>query len=449
MIKRIWEILTTLSDEAERAALEKSVELGLDPNRGVVSLEESFANLNAARDILVDAIETQKLVQLPITVQTVLVDDLEAIGRALTGLAGGADEVVNLAAAIEQLNAAMWQYGLHNLSKEVLGYQTKMNQLKHEEVALKKAKTELESGLAVKEKLNDLLVEVQASTEELQSRLRAAGDHAEEISKHLARTVEADQKASAVLATLQQTDTTSTQLLATTKTSNAETLALEARIKEFHAEIDEYRDKIATTFTDAASGVKSNRAETTALITRLGELEDQIKEQIQKATGYSLFHSFQTRKEALIKSKRVWAIALMVLVACSIGLSLLVIYTTKDINSAFYLKLSMGLPLIYAISFCTIQYARERKLEEEYAFKSNVSISLVPYQELVKKLVDEKNSAEREKYTAFIIESVNKVFTSPTDRVFEGGGRQKGSLTNKGMKQLIQTLEPLLRVLRQ
>jgi len=47
-------------------------------------------------------------------------------------LIGGADEVANLANVIEQVNTAMWQYGMHNLSGEVLGYLTKMNQLKHE-----------------------------------------------------------------------------------------------------------------------------------------------------------------------------------------------------------------------------------------------------------------------------------------------------------------------------
>src|SRR5438874_3995807 len=35
-------------------------------------------------------------------------------------------------------------------------------------------------------------------------------------------------------------------------------------------------------------------------------------------------------------------------------------------NAAFYLKLSISVPLIYAIAFCNVQYSRERRLEEEY-----------------------------------------------------------------------------------
>src|SRR2546426_11086931 len=127
MIEKIWEILTTLTEEAKNSALAKCKELGFDLNRGVVSLEESFINLDAARLILMEAIEKRNLIQLPITVQKTLLTQLEAIAKSLTGLIGGADEVVNLTDKIEQLNTAIWQYGLHNLSEEVLGYQTKLN----------------------------------------------------------------------------------------------------------------------------------------------------------------------------------------------------------------------------------------------------------------------------------------------------------------------------------
>ena len=147
MIEQIWEILTTLTEEAKNSALAKCKELGFDPNRGVISLEESFINLNAARLILMDAIEKKKLIQLPITVQKTLLVQLEAIAKSLTGLIGGTDEIDNLADRIEQLNTAIWQYGLHNLSEEVLGYQTKLNQLKTQELQVGKLSEELERGV--------------------------------------------------------------------------------------------------------------------------------------------------------------------------------------------------------------------------------------------------------------------------------------------------------------
>ena len=115
-------------------------------------------------------------------------------------------------------------------------------------------------------------------------------------------------------------------------------------------------------------------------------------------------------------------------------------------NAAFYLKLSISLPLIYAIAFCNVQYSRERRLEEEYAFKSNISISLDPYQKLVGNLVDKAKPEELSKYTAFIIDSVNRVFTSPTGEIFESPGDR--SSAEKLIKSLGDFIEPLLKVLK-
>ena len=447
MIEKMWEILTTLTEESQQAALSKCKELGLDPNRGVVSLDESFINLNSARSILMDAIEKKKLIQLPITVQKTLISYLEAISKYQAGLTTGTDEVVNLVNAIEQLNAAIWQYGLHNLSDEVLGYQSKLNQLKNLEVEAKKLKRELDSGIKLKDKLDHLLNDAGKQTETLPAIVSAANEASRKTNDELTRTTEVSQKASALLAAIQQNETTSTQQLAATKTSNAEISALEKKVKEFFDQIDEYRTKISTMAEDAKNAIQTNNSETEKLISTLRDLENQIKTQIQKATGFSLFHSFQTRKDALVWSKRLWVSALAFLVLTAIGLPWFVIKTTIDIDVAFFLKLSMSLPIIYAIAFCAIQYSRERKLEEEYAFKSNISISLVPYQELVEKLVSKEQAEERQRYATFIIDAITKVFTSPTEKIFDGPEKTKG-LNSKTMKQFIALVESVAKSLK-
>lgn len=445
MIEKIWEILTTLTEEAQNSALTKCQELGFDPNRGAVSLEESFTNLNAARLTLMDAIEKRKLIQLPITVQKTLLAQLEAIAKSLTGLTGGADEVVNLADRIEQLNTAIWQYGLHNLSEEVLGYQTKLNQLKKQELEAKKLKEELDRGLKRKKELEQVLEEAKKSTEILQSNVEGGEENSKKIADNLSRTIEVEQKAAALLATIQQNEATATKSLATTNTSSAQVSALEGRIKEFFGQIDEYRTKITTTSDSAEKAVQQNKTETDALISTLEDLEDKIKDQITRATGFSLFHSFQTRQEAIARSKRFWGWALAAVVCISVGWSFFLYFETKNLDTIFYLKLSMALPLIYAITFCNLQYSRERRLEEEYAFKSNISISLDPYKDLVEKLVNKDNPAEIEKFVSFIIESVNKVFTSPNEKVFESEKRERG-FSPRSIKQLAPLIEAVAKL---
>src|SRR5208282_5056416 len=107
-LPQIWSICSTLTEEAMAAAAAKSKEAGFDPDRGLVPLSESFNNLSSARAILEDAIEKQKLVQLPVTVQKELLGNLEAISKALHGLTNGVDEIANLTNAIEALNTGIW-----------------------------------------------------------------------------------------------------------------------------------------------------------------------------------------------------------------------------------------------------------------------------------------------------------------------------------------------------
>ena len=113
-LTQIWEISSTLTEEAMTAASSKAAEAGFDPNRGVVSLQESFINLSSARAVLEDAIE-KKLIQLPITVQKELLTNLQGISKALQGLISGVDEIANLTNTIESLNTSIWKFGLHNL----------------------------------------------------------------------------------------------------------------------------------------------------------------------------------------------------------------------------------------------------------------------------------------------------------------------------------------------
>lgn len=117
-------------------------------------------------------------------------------------------------------------------------------------------------------------------------------------------------------------------------------------------------------------------------------------------------------------------------------------------NAAFYLKLSISIPLAYAIAFCSIQYSRERRLEEEYAFKSNVSISLDPYQRLVAQLINKDKPEEVAKHADFVIDSVSRVFTSPTENVFDGAKKETGSAPEKVIGAVTDFAKPLVDAIK-
>ncbi len=558
---QIWSISTTLTEEAMAAALKKGKEATFDLDRGIVPLRESFINLSSGRVVLEDAIEKQKLVQLPITVQKELLSNLETISKSLQGLAEGTDEVVNLTNGIELLNTSIWKYGLHNLSDQVLGYQKKLNQIKNQEVQLSKATAELETAQRAGVKANSAASEIeQKKTEALAAleQLKQSSAASNALGDQLKETAS---KISAVYSTIQQQEKQSGELTSSIKTANNELTALDASIRKFYAEVEEYRKKINQTGEDASNliraseasvkklvdgttatieaavealqkteksvtdeltnqvnskasetqealvklssatqealgklssearstldtlqeeiqtkleaslehvdtassklqtdtktkiealeeqlnqrsteTIEANHLKTEKLLEELAHLKEQIREQIQQATGFQLFGAFQSRQNEIAKSKNIWVYAIATLVLISAGVTIWIAHEAQyyNVNNfAFWVKLSLTVPLGYALAFCTVQYSRERRLEEEYAFKSSISVSLNPYRDMILAIL-EKGGADLTKYADFVIDAVRNVFTPPTDKVFEG--EKKSQFTEKTFKKAAEII---------
>lgn len=550
-LTQIWSLCTTFTEEAMAVAFAKAKELGFDPDRGLVPLPESFINLSSARSIVEDAIEKQKLVQLPITVQKEILTNLETISKSLQGLSSGVDEVVNLTSAIEVLNTAIWKYGLHNLSDQVLGYQKKLNQLKNQELQISKIMTQLDAANSAIEKANSAAAATEQQKNSAAALLEQVKQGTASSASLLEQVKEASTKTAALFATIQQNEKQSGELVANIKTSNNELSALDSSIKKFYSEVDEYRKKITqtsdeasklittseaavkklvedtttraedvmagvktdsqtaledlaskidakikqdeeslsaltstvttnvTTFqtgveaklSEALSGlhtassnlitqsqknlteleenlatrseetIEANQKKTEDLIAELAALKEQIGEQIQQATGFQLFGAFQARQNEIAKSKNIWVYAIATLVAISAGVTIWIAHEAQFYsvnNFAFWVKLSLTVPLGFAITFCTVQYGRERRLEEEYAFKSSISVSLNPCRDLVHSILAKDGQVDQSKYTEFVINSVTNVFTPPTDKVFDS--EKKSGFTQKTFRQTAEII---------
>ncbi|NOU24104.1 MAG: hypothetical protein HOO90_01055 [Methylotenera sp.] len=444
MIEKLWELLTTITPESQNNVINKCIEFGFNTtSRGVVSLEESYINLNASALLLKDLIEKKKLIQLPITIQKVLIDALQNIINAQTGIVAGGDAVENLSTYIESLNTQIWQYGLHNLSDEVLGYQTKMNQIKSLELEVGRLRKELVAGIKSIEILDALIKQSSVTSNVITTYNAEAEALLIQIKQNVQEVTTNAQSVAAYFTQVQQNDTAIAQIRANANQSSAEIVVLESKATEFFGEVSNFTKRVDVLTKKAEDSVELNTKETTTLKEKLVKLEVQIKDQLEKATGYSLFHSFQTRQGLMVKSKNFWLLVLSVLLLIAVGLGCWLVKSMSgmsldSIGVAFYLKLSLTIPLLFAISFSTIQYSRERRLEEEYAFKSNISISLIPYQELVEKLVDEDDQEQRKEYATFIISTINKIFTSPTNEIFKDKKSSKGMIDENSLKIISQ-----------
>lgn len=442
-------VLETLSVQAEEAALLKCTELGLDPTRGPVPLGESFINLRSSRLLLLDAAHKGHLTQLPLSVQRLLLDRVREVSRAISSLMTGRDEVVNLSKAIEDLHVFMWHYRVDSLSPELLGYQTKLNELKRLEGEISELRDQLKGGVTTRKRLDTIVEQSEAALKVVEKVVVDAADMAKGATTSLSQVKDLEQSVGALHKTVQQHDNNIATLASSSKASAGEIAAREQKILEFFDEISKFRlamseasDLQAETARkwdeSAREEMDSNKTATGEILAANRALQDEIREHLQKAVGISLFTAFGNRQDALVGSKEQWFLRLMVTVALSFSLAAWLVWDltsggTLEYSPLFFLKLSLSFPLIYFIYFCGDQYKKERALEEEYAFKANISVSLIAYKELVEGLVKHENDTERQKYTDFIVGSINRIFEPPTPLVQE----QKSRLSVEKMTKTV------------
>ncbi len=370
MIDKMWAILTTFTDEAQQAALAKCKELGLDQTRGVVSLDESYINLSSARNVLKDAIEKKKLIQLPITIQKDLVAALEAIATRQTALANGSDEVVNLTDAIEKLNTYIWQYGLHNLSGEVLGYQEKLNQLKAMELAATETTRKLQEGIQVKDQLQQILVDTANHSQIAEGHATGVNAALTAANTALAQAQDATRQATESLGAIQQTPAAATTLLGTSTKSNTDILAFEENIRE-----------LVSGFTTLKGDLEGNKTKQEQLFAEFEAHRNKINDLLGDANRTGMAASFTTRKGELVAPMQAW---IAVFGASIAGLFYMgVTYLAPILSSGDWAqlpaRLALTAPLVWLGWFAVKQYGYTSRLREDYAYKEASAKSFEGY----------------------------------------------------------------------
>jgi hypothetical protein len=182
--------------------------------------------------------------------------------------------------------------------------------------------------------------------------------------------------------------------------------------------------------------IEKNREQVEASIKELDELKERVKEQVAQATGLGQFGAFQSRKNTISAGKYWWVVAIGCLVLAVVLLTYFIALHAQqgDLHSAaFWIKLSMNIPLGFLITFCTLQYSRERRLEEEYAFKASISVSLTPYKDMIYSILEKDGKLADGTYTSFVIDAVRNVFTSPTEKIFDSPKKFDG-ISEKSLK---------------
>lgn len=450
------EALSTLSNEAITSGTQKIDESSWHKAEWDIPWAETITNLTNSRDLLLALLSGDILRQIPLKIQKDLLENVKALSRYFTDLMNGSDSTQNIVNVTEELYSTIWKYRLNNLDEKFLGYETKMNQLKNLETEARKLTSELKDGLGLKDKMNQLVVNSELTISSITENLNKSQSSLLVTDENRDKTIAISLEASAKQATITENEKQVQTLLSEVKASNTEVKSLENNIKQFFAQVDVYRSTIESTSANAKNVIDGNNKQKDLIISELKEIEIEIRDRLQKATGISLFHSFDTRRENIANAKNTWFKRLLWAIGGAVILGIWIAIAHKDdvgmniASNAFFLKLSLSIPIGFAIYFCAAQYNKERKLEEEYAFKSNISLSLSPYEEFVKGTIDSSNANEREKYTKFIIDSIANVYESPTDRVFRSDSNEiKDSSLEKMSKPITAMFKSVTDMLKE
>lgn len=210
------------------------------------------------------------------------------------------------------------------------------------------------------------------------------------------------------------------------------------QITNFYGEIEKYRAQITAGGKDAESNLASLRKNSQSLVDNLTDrttqvidmnesLIGQIKEHLNKAIGISLFTAFDNRRKNINVSSWIWAALLLLSIGGTIGFAFWFVSEVavvaenaekaKSEPSNFvwilaYSRLVIVAPLAFLVTFTAKRYTSERRAEEEWAFKSAISVSLEPFRDLIARMKVEGQE------TAFVERLVAEIFDNPTKRLY-------------------------------
>lgn len=434
---------------------------GWQNSGGVMSFADALGVFRNLLEELRSADEEGLLDSMPRALQQTIQRHLTNINSNFTYIQQGNNQVQSFTDEVDVFHLAVWQGGFRYRSKKIPGYEAKYRLATELAKEIERIKERESTAQQLVTEITGMRDRMQAAQTELTAAKTEAEQQIQEVAQihSRAQTVDTNLQTQIDAIDAKVTEATESASEAEAKAQSASTN--EKRLQDFVGRVDANEKKLADTLTTANEGLAAHKKELSDFIAtakddietfktnKTGELDDfqnrlegiekDIVDKLSKATGVSLFHAFEKRQEQ-IKGHWVW-------LAIAAGVLGLVIYLTSAFvngnttpNAAFYIKLTLGLPAVVFAGFALQQYGKERRLKEEYAFKSSISLSLVAYREVVEQAVATLSPEDKAKFADFLVKSIGVIFDSPTERVF-GTRRTGGPTDTKVIANAVQTLK--------
>lgn len=407
-----------------RGAVDKIDDSLLDKAQGVVAtagfpqeyqgtdIGVIFERLRESRDLLRRLADDGYLSSLPFGVLSSLGSFISGALSHLQPLADGNNTVDNFAAQAEALREVILRYGMDRLDGEPAADEQKKAALASLIAEARKLRRELTTTLKKSPQIEQLISRSQEVLTQIQS-------HQQEAAEQQETAASSAQDAREALVAATQNGEQVAAALKSVQDRRDEVIAHQSTIEDLHEKVAEIRANVIQIEQRADGTIAQNTHKTDDIISRLNEQQEATQRALEHATGVSLFHSYDQRQGQLARAKLWWLSGLVVALASVGWATYWIAAAAFPFTDAFWIKLPVGSVLVYAVIFCMNQYGRERRLEEIYAFKSKVSVSLEAYRGLIERLLTLMEGVPegdpRATYTQFVIASVDKIFQPPSE----------------------------------
>ncbi len=387
-------------------------------DRQEYAYDELINDLPDYVDFIRQNIEDNSFDSLPLATRQQIHQTINQINSHLANIYANHQQFANLQDLTQSLMIIVRTNRLDFEARRIPRYKEKIKEYKDLIEELNSLNTTLSTTKEKQDELEEVLTRAENIISDLNTYTESAKKSEEETGSKLESSTEIYNQIGALLETIKEHKENIIEILKEAKSSNSNIEEVEGDINTFHSKIDEYEAKMSKFIKDTEDTITLFETSTGEIIKTNERQQEEIDNQLNKAVGASLFSTFATRKDELNENLNKWLGALAVILAVIIGLSVWIAIDIISIDTNWYkvgIKIAVSFPLIYMLIFISSRYTKERRLVEEYAFKSTISLALTPYADLIKKVEEEGADS---KYIDFLISSIENIFSAPTDKAF-------------------------------
>jgi predicted nucleic acid-binding Zn-ribbon protein len=404
--------------------------------------EELLRDLPDYIDIVKQNIDDGIFDTLPYNWRNSIHQTVNQLNQHLQNIYNNSQQFANLLQYTQALITQVRTYNLNFTARNVPRYREKIKEYQELIEILDDLNNTYKTTVQQNKELTEFLQKAEDVVEDINIYLNRAEEKEADIEQRLESSKETNNQINALLETIKEHRENIVELLQESKSSNSNIKDTENEITKFHSKIEAQQKKMEEFIVSVENTINNFSSQTNDIVQKNIKQQEEIENQLNKAVGASLFSTFDVRKNTLNDTLNNWLWALIISIVVLTGLSGWIAYEIMSAEVNWYkvvVKVGISLPLIYTVIFLSNRYTKERRLVEEYAFKSTISLALTPYADLVKKIEDEGSDS---KYRDFLISSIDNIFSVPTDKAF---GVNMTKETNIGTKNLNELLDVITK----